>query len=137
LKIIQLDLKKQKISLSKKAIEDNPWKNVTVRRGDITKATVKEVTKDGLTVEVQGVEGLIPNSELSMEKIGRPEDYFAVGDEVEALVIEANRDRWTMKLSIRRVQEKQERSSFEKYLEDEEAEDKLTIGDLFKDDLKK
>ncbi len=137
LKIIQLDLKKQKISLSKKAIEDNPWKNVTVRRGDVTKATVKEVTKDGLTVEVQGVEGTILSSELSMEKIGRPEDYFAIGDEVEALVIEANREHWTMKLSIRRVQEKQERSSFEQYLEDEEAEDKITIGDLFKDDLKK
>ncbi|MCF7932413.1 MAG: S1 RNA-binding domain-containing protein [Acholeplasmataceae bacterium] len=136
LSIIQLDPKKEKISLSKKALEDNPWKNVTVKRGDIVKATVAEVSKDGLKVMVQGVEGFIPANELSMEKIGRPEDYFAIDDEIDALILEANRDRWNMKLSIRRIQERDERSSFEQYLEDDDKEDKITLGDLFEDDLK-
>ncbi len=137
LSIIQLDPKKEKISLSKKALEDNPWKNVTVKRGDIVKAIVAEVSKDGLKVMVQGVEGFIPANELSMEKIGRPEDYFAIDDEIDALILEANRDRWNMKLSIRRIQERDERSSFEQYLEDDDKEDKITLGDLFEDDLKK
>jgi small subunit ribosomal protein S1 len=136
LSIIQLDPKKEKISLSKKALEDNPWKNVTVKRGDIVKATVKGITKDGLEVEVQGVDGFIPTNELSMEKIGRPEDYFAIDDTIDALILEANRDRWNMKLSIRRIQERAERSSFEQYLEDDDKDDKITLGDLFEDDLK-
>lgn len=137
LSIVNLDLKKEKISLSKKTMEDNPWKNVTVKRGDVVKAKVLEVTKEGLKVMVQGVEGLIPGNELSNEKIGRPEEYFAIDDEVDAVIIEANREQWSLKLSIRRVLEKAERASFEQYLEDDEQDEGVTIGDLFEDDLKK
>ncbi|MBE0700783.1 MAG: 30S ribosomal protein S1 [Acholeplasmataceae bacterium] len=136
LSIIQLDPKKERIALSKKALEDNPWKNVTIKRGEVVKAVVTAIDKDGATVMVQGVEGTILANELSNEKIGRPEEYFAVGDEVEAVVIEANRDQWSLKLSIRRVLEKAERESFEQYLEDDESNDTVTIGDLFEKDLK-
>lgn len=137
LAIIQLDPKKERIALSKKALEDNPWKNVTVKRGDLVKAIVQEVTRDGLLVQVQGVDAIIPNNELSNEKIGKPEDLFAKGDEVEALIIEANKDTWSMKLSIRRILEQQERASFEQYLEDDEKDQGTTLGDLFEDTLKK
>lgn len=137
LAIIQLDPKKERIALSKKALEDNPWKNVTVKRGDLVKAIVQEVTRDGLLVLVQGVEAIIPNNELSNEKIGKPEDLFAKGDEVEALIIEANKDTWSMKLSIRRILEQQERASFEQYLEDDVKDQGTTLGDLFEDTFKK
>ncbi len=137
LSILSLDAKKEKIALSRKALLDNPWKNVTVKRGDLVKAVVLEVNKDGLIVDCQGVDAEIPVSELSNEKIGKPEDYFAKDDEVEALVIEANKETWTMKLSIRRVLEKAERASFEQYLEDEEKDQNVTIGDLFKKELNK
>ncbi|TNF09308.1 MAG: 30S ribosomal protein S1 [Bacillota bacterium] len=137
LSIISIDPKKEKIALSRKALLDNPWKNVTVKRGDIVKANVKEVSKEGLVVEVNGVDAQIPANELSNEKIGKPEDYFAVGDEVEAVIIEANRDTWSMKLSIRRILEQAERASFEQYLADEEDDSNATLGDLFKKELNK
>lgn len=136
LAILQMDLKKERIALSKKALEDNPWKNVTIKRGDLVEAKVLEVTKDGLKVEVQGAEGEIPTPELAVEKINKPEDYFAVGDQVNAVVIDLNRDTWTLKLSIRRILEKAERESFEQYLEDEESDQNPTLGDLFGDKLK-
>jgi len=137
LSIIQLDAKKERIALSKKAVEDNPWKNVTVKRGDIVTAKVTAVSKEGVKVEVQGVEGDIQASELSNERIGKPEDFFAVGDEVTAVVFEANKDTWSLKLSIRRVLEKAERASFEQYLEDETEEKNPTLGDLFGKEFKK
>jgi small subunit ribosomal protein S1 len=137
LSIINIDPKKEKIALSKKALEDNPWKNVTIKRGDIVKAKIIDINKEGLVVDVQGAEGLVPTNELSMEKIGRPEDFFAIGDEIDALVIEANREQWILKLSIRRIQERAERASFEQYLEDDEQEDNVTLGDLFEDEFKK
>jgi small subunit ribosomal protein S1 len=137
LTVLSLDPKKEKIALSRKALIDNPWKNVTVKRGDIVKAIVDEVSKDGLKVIVDGVEASIAANELSNERIGKPEDYFAKGDEVDAVIIEASKDTWTMKLSIRRVLEKAERASFEQYLEDEEKEQNTTIGDLFTKDFKK
>jgi small subunit ribosomal protein S1 len=137
LTIVSLDTKKEKIALSRKSLLDNPWKNVTVKRGDVVKAIVESVSKEGLKVLVEGVEASIAFNELSNEKIGKPEDYFAKGDEVEALIIEANKDTWSMKLSIRRILEKAERDSFEQYLEDEDQEKNPTIGDLFTKDFKK
>ncbi|MDO9629349.1 MAG: S1 RNA-binding domain-containing protein [Acholeplasmataceae bacterium] len=138
LTIIQLDPKKERIALSKKSKEDNPWKNVTVKRGEIVKVPVLSVSKDGIKVEVQGVEGEIPFNELSNEKIGKAEDYFAAGDTVQAIVIEVNKDQWNLKLSIRRVLEKAERATFEQYLEDEKEDNSgTTIGDLFEKELTK
>jgi small subunit ribosomal protein S1 len=137
LSIIQLDQKKERIALSKKSLMDNPWKNVTIKRGDIVAAKIISVSKDGVKVEVQGVEGEIPANELSNEKIGKPEDFFAVGDEVQALVTEASKETWSLKLSIRRILEKAERASFEQYLEDGEKNETTTLGDLFEHELKK
>ncbi len=136
LSIIQLDPKKERIALSKKSLEDNPWKNVTIKRGDVVDAVVQSVSKEGLVVMVQGILGDIDVKDLSNEKIGKPEDYFAVGDTVNAVVTEANKDQWSLKLSIRRVLEKVERESFEQYLEDEDTEKNPTIGDLFANDFK-
>ncbi len=136
LSVIALDPKKNRIALSKKLLEDNPWKNVTIKRGQVAKAIVESVGKEGVVVIVQGVEAFIPLSELATEKIGRPEDYFAKGDEVTAIVLEANRSNWSLKMSIRRVLEKSERDSFEKYLDDEEESQKITLGDLFEDQFK-
>ncbi len=137
LSIIQMDPKKERIALSKKTLEDNPWKNFTAKRGDVVKAKVISVTKDGIEVEVQGATGFIHVSELSNERIGKPEDYFAIGDEVTAVITDANRDQWQLKLSIRQVLERQERASYEQYLEDDQEAETTTIGDLFADDLKK
>jgi small subunit ribosomal protein S1 len=137
LSIIQLDPKKERIALSKKALQDNPWKNVSVKRGDIVSAKVLSVSKEGVMVEVQGVEGEIPFGELSNEKIGKPEDYFSTGDVVNAEVTEINKDEWKLKLSIRRILEKAERKSFEQYLEDEVEDQNVTIGDLFQEELSK
>ncbi len=135
--IISLDAKKERIALSRKILEDNPWKDVNVKRGQVIKAKVAEVSHEGIKVEVQGVLGEIPLGELSNEHIGKPEDYFAVGDEVEAIVTDARTDLWILKLSIKRVLEIQERASYEKYLESDSDNDNVTIGDLFEDDLKK
>lgn len=137
LSIIQLDLKKERIALSKKALEDNPWKNVSLRRGEVVSAKIIEVSKEGVKVEVQGAEGDIAASELAVEKINKPEDYFAIGDVVNAVVTEVSKDTWTLKLSIRRILEQAEREQYEQYLEDDEKDQNPTLGDLFGEKFEK
>jgi small subunit ribosomal protein S1 len=137
LSIIQLDLKKERIALSKKSLEDNPWKNVSLRRGEVVSAKIIEVSKEGVKVEVQGAEGEIAASELAVEKINKPEDYFAVGDVVNAVVTEVSKDTWTLKLSIRRILEQAEREQYEQYLEDDEKDQNPTLGDLFGEKFQK
>lgn len=137
LKILRIEKKGEKISLSKKAIDDNPWKNVSLKRGDITSAKVTAVEKNHLEVEVQGVTGFISHKDALQENAGQLDAFFSVGDTIdEAVVIDANAKTWSLKLSITEVQRRKDRESFEKYLEDDSSEQGQTIGDLFGDDLK-
>lgn len=134
--VLSKDVKKQRIALSRKAIEHNPWLDLNVKVGQNIEVRVAQASKDGLNIEFQGVDGFIPASEVSIDRIN-PADHFAHGDTVKARVTDFNRNEWILKLSIRRILESQERAEFEKYLKNEESnEDNLTIGDLF-DDFKK
>lgn len=135
--IVNFDKQKERIALSRKALTDNPWKDVNVKRGDKVSAIINTIDRDGVIVTLQGVNAVIPLNELSNEKIGKPEEHFEVGQEVVAIVTDINTSRWEIKLSIRRLEAQIERKSFEKYLTDDENDnDNVTIGDLFGDELK-
>lgn len=134
--INKIDVKGKKVSLSKKALEDNPWARVDAKVGDITKAKVTGIVSGkGLNITCFGVDGFIPVNELSnRERIAKIEDRFAVGDEVEGRVIELNKAEWVLKLSIKRLEAEIERKQFEEYQEDEAPS--VTLGDRYKDLLK-
>ena len=138
LSIISIDKKRERIGLSKKVLEDNPWKNVSFKRNDVlNNIKVISVTDKGLGVEVEGVEGFIQAHDALLDG-GSVEAYFSVGDIIdEALVLDANPKNWTLKLSVKKLQERKDRESFEKYLESDDTEQGQTIGDLFKDELNK
>lgn len=133
--ILALDPSKEKISLSRKALMDNPWARVSAAVGDLVDVKVVEVLDSGLKVETLGVDGFVPASEaLTSNQPGTVKDYFHVGDEAKAEIIEIKPAEWRLRLSIRKISEKEERKSFEKYLEEEDAS--LSIGDVLKDALK-
>lgn len=132
--ITKFEDEKERISLSRKALIDNPWDRVDAKIGDETEVTVTEANEKGLKVTAFGVDGFIPAFE-AVERGKNPKDYFAKDDKAEALVIDIDKKQWKLKLSIRKLQDAKERANFEKYLKKEEA--KTTIGDLVSDELKK
>lgn len=133
--ILSIDVKQKKISLSKKAMIDNPWRNVSFKKGEDVSVKVLEIITDkGMNVEAKGVTGFVPVSELSTERVNKIEDLYAVGDEVVARVIEVNPKEWHLKLSVRQVKEDTLRSEYEPYLNQEETT--TTLGDLFGSVLK-
>lgn len=136
LAITKIDTKAKKISLSKKALEDNPWARVDAKVGDLACATVDAIIPGkGLEVTAYGVKGFIPASELSnKDRVNKIEDFFAVGDEVKGRVIEVNKAEWVLKISIRRLEAEIERKQFEEYKQDDAPS--MTLGDRFKDLLK-
>lgn len=137
--ITSIDHKNEKISLSKKALEDNPWSRVTANKGDILDVKVTAITPGkGLVVLADGVDAFIAINELSTEKISKIEDFFAVGDEFKAMVIDVNKNAWILKLSIRTLKEKEAKAEFEKYMNEQQDDSKgATLGDLFGGILKK
>jgi small subunit ribosomal protein S1 len=71
-------------------------------------------------VDLGGIDGLVHKSELSWNKVNNPETAYAIGEEVEAEVIDINHERGRISLSIRRLQPDPWQESVAKY----------TIGDV-------
>ncbi len=134
--ILKIDEKNEKVSLSRKALMDNPWKRVNANVGDLVDVKVTEVKENGLAVEALGVDGFIPASESLIELKKDLAAYYAVGDEAKAYIIEIKPAEWKLKLSIRKYLVEEERKSYEKYLENDNTP-LSTIGDAFGDILKK
>ncbi|MCK9233673.1 MAG: S1 RNA-binding domain-containing protein [Acholeplasmataceae bacterium] len=132
-KITLIDTKKEKISLSRRLLLDNPWKNVNFKRGEVVDCKVLEILENGLTVEAKGVNGFIPLNELKEERITSPRDYFGVGDKVTATVIEVNKKSWHLVLSIKKYLIESNKEEYQQYLTDKA--EKTTLGDLFDDFL--
>ena len=137
--IINIDNKKERIGLSLKVLVDNPWSRVKALRGDTVKATVTGIVAGRhLTVATLGVDGIIDIKEVPMkEKSSKLEDYYSVGDEVDAVITYIDTRAWKLELSIKRFTSRVEREQFEEYMKQEqEKETVITLGDLFKDLLK-
>ncbi|NLN50517.1 MAG: 30S ribosomal protein S1 [Acholeplasmataceae bacterium] len=128
--ITLIEPKRNKISLSRRLLLDNPWKDVSFKRGEEVECKVVEVAEQGVTVEAKGVNGFIPLNELSRQRVTEPEKLFAAGDKLKALVTDVNPKRWHLRLSIRQAEIVAEKSEYEKYLVDE-TDETTTIGDLF------
>ena len=126
--IIDLDVEKERIALSRKALMDNPWSRVEAKLGDITEITVNEIVSKGLRVTAFGVDGFVPISEATSERVDDLTKYFNVGDKAEAEVIEINPKEWKLRLSIRRPLKAKERAEYQKFMNSEEAT--TTIGDV-------
>lgn len=127
--ITLLDEKRNKIGLSRRLLLDNPWENVSFTRGEEVDCKVLEISNEGLTVEAKGVNGIIPINELSKERVEKPENLFAVGDEVKALVITVNPKNWYLRLSIKALEIKKEKEAYEKFLVENDPTS-TSVGEL-------
>ena len=132
--IIAIDEAKERISLSRKPLLDNPWERVEGKVGDVVEAKIAEINEKGLKVEALGVDGFVPLSEASLEKANLNELY-QVGDKVNAIITEIKPKEWRLKLSIRKLLDQKTREEYEKHLTSED--NSATIGDQFEDILKK
>lgn len=107
-KIINIDWEKEKLLLSIKQTQQDPWMNMIDKYavGDIIDAAVINIKKNGLFVKVdQGIEGLIHVSELSWtDKIQKPQLIYNVGDRIRAIIINIDKDKRIFELSHKRLQ---------------------------------
>ena len=134
--IIGLNDAKEKVSLSRKALMDNPWERVDAKVGDVVDVKVTEVTESGLKVEAIGVDGFVPASEAVLEKKNDLSAYYQPGDCAKAIITDINPKEWRLKLSIKKYQENESRKDFEKYLNEDESVNS-NLGEMFKEVLDK
>ncbi len=105
--ILDVDQERQRVSLGLKQKEGNPWDTVDVKYpiGSRVKGRVVNVMPYGGFVELEeGIEGLIHVSEMSWtKKINRAGDVLQVGDEVEAVVLDVQKDARKISLGLRQT----------------------------------
>lgn len=104
-KIISIDEKKRRVVLSSRAVKeeqlDEVWDAIVV--GEKIKGTVVRMTDFGAFVDLGGVDGLIHVSDISWDRIGKPSDVLEVGQELEPLVLKANRERNRISLGLKQL----------------------------------
>lgn len=138
-KVISVDRDNERIGLSVKETLPGPWDRIEdqINEGEIVEGNVVRLVHFGAFVEVlPGVEGLVHISQISKEHIGRPEEVLEEGQKVKAKVLEVNGEKKRISLSIREIEEDQDRSEYQKYQKDQD-DHTFQLGDLVGDKLKK
>ena len=92
-KVIGMVRDTDRISLSIKQVEGDPWATVEerVHKGEVRRGTVTNVTEFGAFVELEpGIEGLIHVGDISWARDVNPRSVFRKGQETEAVVLEVD-----------------------------------------------
>lgn len=105
--VLKVDEEEQRISLSIRRTQPDPWGKVEDTYKPETQVTgkVTKVTDFGVFVKLEeGVEGLVHVSELSWEHVDHPGDLLSEGDEVTAEVLQVNKEDRRISLSMKKAQ---------------------------------
>jgi len=110
-KIIELDRNRNNVVLSRRAWLEETQKEQredflnNLKPGERRKGVVSSVVNFGAFVDLGGMDGLIHVSELSWKHVDHPGSVVAVGDEVDVEVLEVDRDRERISLSLKATQQ--------------------------------
>ena len=98
------DINGDKIALSLKFPEENPWLTAAedFAVGNVVKGKVARMTDFGAFVELApGVDALLHVSQISHDHVEKPADVLKIGQEVEAKIVDFNEDDKKISLSIK------------------------------------
>lgn len=107
--VLAADQQKGKISLSLKKLLSNPWDNAEERFpvGTVVHGKVVRLAPFGAFVSLEdGVDGLVHISQISWDHIEKVEDALKVGQEVDVKVLDVNKERKRISLSIKDLKER-------------------------------
>ena len=107
MRVLIKDINGDKIALSLKFPETNPWKDAAVKyaAGNIVTGRVARMTDFGAFVELEpGVDALLHVSQISRDHVDKPSDVLAIGQEIEAKVVDFNEDDRKISLSMKALQ---------------------------------
>ncbi len=117
--ILDVDREKERISLGLKQRMPNPWDDIERRYpvGTRVSGKVVNLVPYGAFVEIEeGVEGMVHVSEISWTKrVAKAADALAVGQEVNAIVLNVNKDEQKISLGIRQTEMNPWQKAAEKY----------------------
>lgn len=110
LKIIELDRNRNRLILSERVAMEE-WRQEqkkslldSLTEGETRPGRVTRLTSFGAFVDLGGADGLIHLSELSWTRVNHPKEVLQVGDEINVYVLNVDRERHRIGLSLKRLQ---------------------------------
>ncbi len=105
--VLGVNKDEQKISLGLRQLEGNPWDEISTKYppGTVVKGQVRNMTAYGAFVEIEeGIDGMIHVSDMSWtRKINQPSEMLKKGDEVEAVVIDIDKQNQRISLGVKQL----------------------------------
>ncbi len=77
----------------------------TVQVGDRVKGTVKNITDFGAFVDLSGMDGLLHITDMSWGRVNHPSEVLHIGQEIEVLILEVDRDKERVSLGLKQLSE--------------------------------
>jgi small subunit ribosomal protein S1 len=148
LKIIEIDRSRNRLILSERAAQRELRKKQKeqllseLQEGDIRTGEVISLCDFGAFVDLGGADGLVHLSELSWRRVSHPGEVLEVGDEVQVYVINVDRERKRIGLSLKRLESDPWSTIAERYDVDQLVEGTITklvkfgaFARIFDDDI--
>jgi len=107
LTVLVKDIKGDRIALSLKFPEENPWINASEKYavGNIVTGKVARMTDFGAFIELEpGVDALLHVSQISKDHVEKPSDVLTVGQEITAKIVSFNADEKKISLSTKAIE---------------------------------
>ena len=120
-RVIEVDRERRRLILSEKAASSESRQSIKERvleelqEGEVYDGRVTSIANFGAFINVNGADGLVHLSEISWEHIEHPREALEVGQEVKVQVINIDREKKRIGLSIRALQDDPWKSRLEKY----------------------
>jgi len=143
-KLLEIDTDKEKIRLGIKQLEKDPFEFFLKKENkDIVTATVKEVLKNGIKVSVGNEKNLIitiKKNQLAKEIEDCRPEIFTRGNKVDCMIVDLDKDKRKVGLSIKELEKHNEKIAVEKYGKDGSSSGAVLgdiLGKVFKTKKKK
>jgi small subunit ribosomal protein S1 len=108
-KILNLEIDRERISLGLKQVQPSPWDDIEGRYpvNSRHKGPVVNIMPYGCFVKLEdGIEGLVHISEMSWTRqVGHPSEIVNPGDEVEVMILDINRDKQELSLGMKQCED--------------------------------
>jgi small subunit ribosomal protein S1 len=120
-RVIEVDRERRRLILSERAASTESRQSIKERvieeleEGKVYTGRVTSLANFGAFININGADGLVHLSELSWEHIDHPREVLEVGQEVKVKVINVDREKKRIGLSVRALQEDPWKSRVEKY----------------------
>ena len=115
--VTDIDIEKERISLSIKALEKDPYEETVsgLKRGQVVTVTISNLQENGVDVEYNGINSFIRRSDLSRDRSEQRSDKFVVGDKVDVRITNIDKANRKVNFSIKAKEIAEEKEAVQQY----------------------